>query len=364
MPLVGCGGGFCHAANVENTNGVKETLLILPLLFISCRWYAGAFGRMGRSGWIPLQLKIPLVPVAPEALSPDVQEASSLVMAVAWDMVSLYKGWHGDSTQTSWWASLKTLAVKSLNSSCLTIGRSSVGKLRTCSTEKACHRHACLGGEYSQLYLRHRTSRMLPCVGQSHVPQLLRQLAIWMHLSHWPASWLIVDCRVVLPWVWWWCWSVAVFSAVSRGSSIVSGVSCCCCCMMKADKGMSLRMTTRIHGCMSQLGWLSQGHQGKLVGQELSLSRCHWLPPFQLGQGWICVLMMSSYTEYAACGWVLAISASLWMLPICSLWSLHSYTRKVLVLEVILNAASHLSWCLLQCLLTVPLLWGGEALLQ
>ena len=119
-----------------------------------------------RGVWVenPHIKKCPLMPVTPEALSPDVE--ASFVFSGGCGVeyrASPEMGCRDGSMHTSWQTSVMTLAVKFLSSLCLMIGRPPVGQLRAWSVEKAFPQMHLLGRWVGcQLYRMHKASRNAP----------------------------------------------------------------------------------------------------------------------------------------------------------------------------------------------------------
>ena len=127
--------------------------------------------------------------------------ASSSEVAVAKVRASPVRGCNDGSIHTSEQTSVITLAVKSLNSLCLTVGRPPVGQLRAWSTEKTLpHICICWEGELAASCIsgtRHH-GRLL-FAEQNHVPVWAGLRAMRKRLSHCQVPWLVANVGVVMP---------------------------------------------------------------------------------------------------------------------------------------------------------------------
>ena len=105
-------------------------------------------------------------------------QAPSLVMAEQWDKDLPESGSKGGSVVTPWQISVSSLAVISLTSLRLTIGKSPFLHVRACSTLNGCPQLQWDGEFWSgQPYLRERLSQL--CAGQSRAHQWGVLLARW-----------------------------------------------------------------------------------------------------------------------------------------------------------------------------------------
>ena len=170
------------------------------------------------------------------------------------------RGCNDGSIHTSEQTSVITLAVKSLNSLCLTVGRPPVGQQRTWSTKKTLPHMHLLGRRVGcQLYLRHKASRKAPlcrakpcsCMGraESHVEAPF-SLPSSMARCKWRGSCafnsvaaLDRHCHLVF----------LTVAFASCWSSKVSAVRLGCWSRMRAARGAVTFVEEVTHGCTSWL---------------------------------------------------------------------------------------------------------------